>query len=62
MCKLAPSGEPKGVLLTKAYSEAGLARKESKGVGSTVGYYGTQAWLLGMSAYCVLLTREFWGF
>lgn len=42
--------------------EFGLKGKNAKGVGRSVGYYGTQVWLAavaGWGAYCI---RGFWGF
>ena len=43
-------------------SEGGMASKGCQGKGRLIGYWGTGLWILAMSAYNVLLTRDFWGF
>ncbi|KAI5810538.1 MAPEG family-domain-containing protein [Pyronema omphalodes] len=48
--------------LRVANVEFGLRAKDSKGLGRLIGYFGTNAWLAGMAGYCVLLTRDYWGF
>ncbi|KAI5856629.1 membrane-associated, eicosanoid/glutathione metabolism protein [Tricharina praecox] len=42
--------------------EAGLRAEGTTGVGRKIGYYGTHTWIGAMAAWCVHLTRDYWGY
>ena len=48
--------------LRVAHVEIGMFGKNTVGPGRPVGYYGTQAWLLGVAAYSTYLVKGYWGF
>lgn len=48
--------------LRVAHVEGGLNTKDSMGCGRKIGYLGTQAWMVGMTAWCAALVRDYWGF
>lgn len=43
-----------------AHAEFGLMINESIGAGRPVGYFGTQAVLLGLSSYAAYLIKDYW--
>jgi hypothetical protein len=45
-----------------AHVEMGLKSDEAKGIGRTIGYFGTQGVTLGFAGYLVVLLKEYFGF
>ncbi|KAI5804276.1 MAPEG family-domain-containing protein [Geopyxis carbonaria] len=43
-----------------AHVELGLRRKGAMGLGRLIGYWGTQAWLAGVAAWCGALVKDYW--
>ena len=44
-----------------AHVEIGLYGKDAVGPGRPAGFFGTQAWLLGMAGYGAYLVKGYWG-
>lgn len=42
--------------------EAGIKRPEAMGNGRPVGFWGTQAFIVGISGYTAWLVKAYWGF
>ncbi|KAH9862087.1 hypothetical protein IAQ61_010289 [Plenodomus lingam] len=42
------------------HAEFGLMLKDSAGVGRPIGYFGTQAVLVGLSSYAAYLIKDYW--
>lgn len=47
--------------LRVAHVELGLMQQKAMGYGRIVGFYGTQAILVGLGAYSSYLVKEYWG-
>ncbi|KAF2851154.1 hypothetical protein T440DRAFT_467895, partial [Plenodomus tracheiphilus IPT5] len=43
-----------------SHVELGMTLNESSGVGRPIGFYGTQAVLLGLSSYAAYLIKDYW--
>jgi uncharacterized membrane protein YecN with MAPEG domain len=46
--------------LRVAHVEMGFRMSGARGRGRLVGYWGTQAWLAGMAAWCCGLVKDYW--
>ena len=50
------------LVLRILHVELGLKSDDYKGIGRPLGFFGTQAFLLGMGGYCTWLVKGYWGF